>query len=218
MTSVHVRVQSAPGRPAALERLLRSLDCPAEVVVDNSSPPNPWSGYQKCLSDLPDCTHLAIIQDDTVACRNFHQAAARVAEAHPDAIVCLFLGGLPRRTSRRAQEAAARDRSTCLLHPSDFLPVVATMWPRDAAAQFLQWARENPLKLGHPNPRSDDAVAGRWMRFNRPKVICTVPSLVEHPDDMPSTIGKRASAGANKARVAAMWIGDRDPLEIDWNR
>jgi hypothetical protein len=86
-------------------------------------------------------------------------------------------------------------------------PLALAQRPVTLSHPHAGWAEENPLRLGHRDPRSDDAVGGRWMRYERPKVVCTVPSLVQHPDDVPSTIGRKASNGMNKGRVAAFWIG-----------
>jgi hypothetical protein len=169
------------------------------------------------LTDLPSAaTHVAVLQDDAVACHNLVPALHRIAESRPDDVVCLFLGGLPRRTAAKARELCAKGHRYVDVHGADFVPVVATMWPTPVAQSFLNWCDENPLRLGHRDPRSDDAVAGRWMRYTRHKVVCTIPSLVQHPDDVPSTIGKRAGAGADRNRVALHWIGDSDPLELQW--
>lgn len=218
MTAVQIRVQHAPGREAALDRLLASLGVPAVIVTDHGGgTPSPWRGYKACLSNIPDkFSHILIAQDDTIACRNLAAALPLVADAHPDKVICLFLGGAPRRTAALARKAHAASQHFTRLHPNDFLPVVATMWPREKAEHFLTWAEENPMKLGHREPRSDDAVAGRWMKFNREQVVCTVPSLVQHPDDHPSTIGRKHSAGADSQRVAALWDPEFDPLAVDW--
>ena len=218
MTAVQIRIQHAPGREATLNRLLASLGVPAVIFTDRGGgTPSPWRGYKACLASIPDkFTHIAILQDDTIACRNLAAALPLVADAHPDKVICLFLGGAPRRTATLAHRAHAQGLHFTRLHPNDFLPVVATMWPREKAESLLTWAEENPLKLGHREPRSDDAVAGRWMKFNREQVVCTVPSLVQHPDDHPSTIGRRHSAGADSQRVAALWDPDFDPLSVDW--
>lgn len=220
MTRVHVRVQHAPGREQPLARLLASLQTPAVVVADRGGGhPSPWRGYQQCLADLPaDATHVVVLQDDTIACRNFPPAVERIAAEWPDHVVCLFLGGAPRRTASLARRAQANGRSYCRLHPNDFVPVVATMWPVQKAESLLSWTCDNPARLGHVDPRSDDAVAGRWMRYNREQVVCTVPSLVQHPDDVPSTIGRKHRAGEDVNRVAALWIGADDPLALDWSR
>ncbi len=212
--NVHLRVQHAPGRNGPLERLLASLGRPAVIVTDSV---HPWSGYRKCLSDLPpDATHVAVLQDDTVAAPGLVDALPEVAAAHPDNVICLFLGGYPRRTAALAARAAQQGKRFCRVHPNDLLPVVATMWPRAKAEHLLAWAKENPLKLGHRDPKSDDAVTTRWMRLNHETAYCTVPSLVQHPDDVPSTIGRRARAGEDRNRVAAVWDPEFDAREVTW--
>ena len=218
MTCVQIRVQNSPGREQPLNRLLASLAVPAVIITDRGGQPaSPWRGYKACLADIPDWySHILIVQDDAVACRNLAAALPLVADAHPGKVVCLFLGGAPRRTAILAQRARAQRLNFTRLHPNDFLPVVATMWPREKAEHLLTWATDNPQKLGHRDPRSDDAVAGRWMKFNREQVVCTVPSLVQHPDDHPSTIGRPHRSGLNKQRVAAIWDDDFDAMSVDW--
>ena len=211
--SVAARVQYHPARAALLPRLLESLaPLPTEVITDPDPDGrrNPWRCYQACLADPPDCTHLLILQDDVVVCRNFPAAVERIADANPDIPVSLFLGGRQFQTVRDARNSRG---PYVLLRPHDPLPVVATLWPRQLAVDFLTWAQANPMATGRRDPRSDDAVAGVWKSRTRTSVLCTVPSLVEHPDIEPSLI--RAKAGG---RTAARFIGDRDPLDVDWSQ
>jgi hypothetical protein len=93
---------------------------------------------------------------------------------------------------------------------------VAVLWPAPLTRAFLDWSRTNKVP-GMPRPRSDDAVFGAWARMTRNSVLCTVPSLVQHPDDLQSTVGLRARNGNDKGRVAVSYIGDGDPLELDWS-
>ena len=97
------------------------------------------------------------------------------------------------------------------------MPVVAVLWPRNKAEHLLEWSKTAKLP-GMPNPRSDDAVAGSWQRFTKQKVLCCLPSLVEHPDDVDSHVRRQPGHGKDKGRVALFYIGDRDPLEIDWKQ
>lgn len=94
------------------------------------------------------------------------------------------------------------------------MPVVAVLWPREKALGLHQWTSGDVRLPGIPHPRSDDAVAGYWMRMTRQEVLVTIPSLVEHPDDVPSVKGGTQRAG--KGRNAFLFIGDADPLEITW--
>lgn len=186
---------------------------------------NPWRGYKQCLEAPFDGTHVAILQDDVIPCRNFVPALDLIAEANPDNPVCLFTPGLPLRSTPALSKARGKRQSYCDLHTHDLLPVVAVLWPREKTHEVLTWAAEHPLRLpGGPEARSDDACCGRWMRYTRQRVRATIPSLVQHPDDVPSTVPrretrmqKRVSNGKDRGRVAWYWIGNADPLAIDWS-
>lgn len=143
-------------------------------------------------------------------------ALSQIAAANPDTPVALFLSKAPRRTFHRA--AYALGRATYVdVHPQDLVHVVGLLWPVKRAVEFLAWVDENPRRLRGAVFQSDDATVTRWMRTTGIRFRCTVPSLVEHPDDFPSVAnGQRARAGADSGRVAALWIGDDDPLALRW--
>lgn len=189
---------------------------PVEVIEHSSDPPSPWAGYQRCLTDIPDCSHLLVIQDDAAPVRNFTAAVRQIAEANPDVPVCLFLARLPRDASTLAVRAMKQNRRYVELSWRSFLPVVAVLWPRSKAEEFRTWAEENPGLPAQREPRSDDAVAGFWKMRTRQTVRCTVPSIVQHPDMEPSLIGRRRSWGQDSGRVA-MLLAD-DALEYDWSQ
>jgi hypothetical protein len=189
---------------------------PIEVVEHASDPPSPWAGYLRCLEDIPDCSHLLIVQDDAAPVRNFTAAVRQIAAANPDAPVCLFLARLPRDASTLAARAMKTGRQRYVDLPwRSFLPVVAVLWPRHKAEEFRSWAESNPGLPGQREPRSDDAMAGRWKTLTRARVRVTVPSIVQHPDMEPSLIGRRRSWGQDSGRVA-MFLAD-DALEYDWS-
>lgn len=181
---------------------------PVEIVETDFDPPNPWRGYLECLNaPPPDATHLLIVQDDTIACRNLTPALRRIVElpeaAHP---ICLYLGSLPMRTRGEALRAAKRGERFVDVHHGDFMPVVAVLWPVEKARGFFEWGT-HPDRLRQKNgrifeERSDDAMGGRWMRNCRERVVATIPSLIEHPDDVISTIAR-----TNAGRTALFWHG-----------
>ena len=62
---IWARVQAHPSRRDLLPDLLARLKpLPVEVMFHESVPPDPWAGYRACLKNIPDCTHLLIVQDD----------------------------------------------------------------------------------------------------------------------------------------------------------
>lgn len=178
--------------------------------------PSPWRTYRECLYAPPgDATHLLVLQDDVIPCRNLVTACARIAEVVPSSPVAVYLGGHPVRTARNAARALTLGKTFVQVIPTDFVPVVALLWPVEVAQAFLDWCGENRLP-GDPNPRSDDAVVGKWARNTKHPVYATVPSLVQHPDEEPSLI-RKARHGRSVFRKAFSWIGEEsDPLEIQW--
>jgi hypothetical protein len=185
--------------------------------------PNPWRGYRRCLENLGDASHVVVLQDDTLACRNFAQAVEQIVAARPSTLTSLFVGGLRNFNTRVFMRALTARRSWVQLYPMQtacVIHVCALVWPAPLAREFLDWTTTNAVRLpGHRGvPKSDDAVVSYWAKMTRQEVWATVPSLVEHPDDQPVVAGHRKRAdGADKGRVAVRWIGsDADPLEIDW--
>ncbi len=215
--AIHVRIQHHPARASLIPPLVAALGVDAEVVSDPDPEdrfPSPWRTYRECLAGPPpDVSHLLVLQDDATPCRNLVAACGLIAREVP---VCLFLGGAPVRTAMEASRALRRGQRFVPVYAADWVPVVAILWPVEAASRFLQWCSENRLP-GDPRPRSDDAVVGRWARTEREEVIATVPSLVQHSDVELSLIGRRARAGRSPWRVAHLWIGDEDPLDIRWD-
>lgn len=212
------RVQHAEGRDEPLHRLLAQMPAETTIINDHEiDDPNPWRNYKRCLSDLPsDATHVLVIQDDAVVCRNFREAVARVVAARPDTVISLFVGGLRNRTQREFLRALKADYRWVPIHFRDIHHVVALVWPISLAVEFLAWAETARLPGHRITPRSDDAIIGTWARLTHHQVWACVPSLVEHPDDVPSTVGLRAAAGQDRGRVALAWIGEGDPLSLDW--
>lgn len=194
-----------------------------EVSIHSSDPPSPWTGYklalQRGLEDPTNPTHVLVLQEDVLICRNFPLAVEQIAKAKTDQPVALFLSWLPPRLAKDARLAARKNQRYIQAAPANFCPVVAVLWPVEAAARFLDWASRAKLP-GHPDRvHSDDAVLGDWIKRMREVVWITVPSLVQHPDMVPSVKGRNNIGwGKDKNRVALNWIGpDRDPLELDWS-
>jgi hypothetical protein len=204
-----VRVQAHPSRrTTSLPRLLERLEgLTVEVMEHQADPANPWDGYRRCLEDTGGHDHVLVIQDDAIPCRNLVGALNLLARPVP---VCLFLPNMPMRTRRYARNAIIAGERWVELQRTDWLPVVAVLWPTDKIRQFLRWFDAQPRRR-RPD-MSDDAVCGRWMRATGQKVLATLPSLVEHPDDQPSTWKSR-----RHPRHALWFIGDDvDPLGVEW--
>lgn len=126
----------------------------------------------------------------------------------------LFLAWLPRKTSLFATKAMKAGERYCDMFIRDFCPVVALLWPRHKAEEFMHWAKTARKIPGGEGARSDDAVVGRWMLTAKQRVRVTVPSLVQHPDLEPSLIGRKPAWGKDRGRVALFFA--EDGLEYEW--
>lgn len=203
---IHVRVQHHPGRAHLLPRLLHHLiPLPSVTVVEHSSdPPDPWAGYKLCLTDLPDCSHVLVIQDDALPCEGFSEAVESICSRHSERPVCLWMGAIPAATAGRAKRLKQEVRYIPL-GPANFVPLVAVLWPRQAAEEFREWAEASPYKL----TRADDGNVARWAKQTRQEFMVTVPSIVEHDDFTPTVKGGRAETqGRDRTRVALLLADD----------
>lgn len=209
---VVARVQAHPSRHALHSALLEALQpLPSEIILHSSEPPDPWAGYKLCLSDLPECSHVLIIQDDAQPCPNFSQAIYKVAESNPHNPVCLFLGSVPASTAGKARQIlkSGKSRYVPLLN-APFMPLVAVLWPRAKAQEFLHWSNGSSRIT-----RADDGNAARWMIRTKQQILVTVPSLVEHNDFVSSVKGGRDHKPGAESWRRALFLAE-DGLNYEW--
>ncbi len=209
---VAFRIQHHPSRAHLLSELLSAL--PDAVVVPDEV--SPHSGYLKCLADLPPAvTHVCVLQDDVLLARNFAQTVERVVEARPENVVSLFVGGLPGPSRTDFYRAIQEGRRFSPVNSTRICHVVALVWPRALAENFLAWSDENKVP-GPVPPKSDDAAVCWWSLRTGNQILATVPCLVEHPDLESVVNPRRAKAGRDKGRTAIHFAGENDPLSYCW--
>jgi hypothetical protein len=201
-------VQHDPRRAHLLPSLLPRLPKGATVVHDpGASDPqrSPWRCYRACLQTFsPAATHLLIVQDDVLVCRDFPDALAAVIAARPDVPVALFVPGVMP-NSRRVLDACWAGDRWAELDVLTWAPVVAVVWPRGHVGRLLEFAAAKDYP---PSRFGDDSIVGDYAREQAVTIWATVPSLVEHPDTEASLVGTVAMGGANPQRVAACWLGE----------
>ena len=119
----------------------------------------------------------------------------------------------PLRIARQAirEAKAGRVYFDARFRINEFCPVVGLLWPTRKAAEFLSWVEESPRKLGHPNPRSDDSVVGKWCAHTHQTIRFTIPSLVQHLGDVPSVKGGPTPA----SKMRAIWFA-KDGSSYEW--
>ncbi len=161
--------------------------------------------YLACLQAFPPwASHLLVVQDDVRPGEQFRQRAENAVGEHPDDLVALFLAGAPHRSAQAARRAYRQGERWIRMDSHDWTPTVALTWPRARRDAFLQFVGDHPeiVRVG------DDNVVGQFVRSTGIPVWAAVPSLVEHPDIEASLIGRKAGAGRNKMRVAAVFAGE----------
>ncbi len=181
-----------------------------QLMLHESDPPDPWSGYRACLSDIPDgFSHVVVAQDDCIPAPGFSYAVERISHRHPDDPVCLFMGSLPASTASRARRAKPHVRYVPYTQ-SSFMPLACVLWPTHVARSFLQWTTS-----ARGITRSDDANAARWYRATRTQVWVTVPSIVQHDDGQPSVKGGRDHVPWAESWRQALFLAE-DASVYDW--
>jgi hypothetical protein len=148
-----------------------------------------------------------VIQDDALVCRNFAGAVDAISYSNPDVPVVLFLGGFPQGTAGNFRKALMRKERYIWLMRSPIVPLVAVLWPKAKAQEFLDWEGKTT--------RADDGNAGRWHKETNQQIRVCVPSLVEHPDMVPSVKGgQKAHWGRDRMRVAVSFA--ENGLMYEW--
>jgi hypothetical protein len=216
-TRLSVAIQTHPKRDE-MARALQALLPESELVVDPDPTAyrSPWRTYREALARTPaDATHRLVIQDDTEPCQNFLPALDLVIAARPSHPIVLFVSGLHKPAVAALMRACDRDEPFAVVPASVvWIPAVAVVWPAEMIAPILAWtdAQHYPVKFS-----ADDEILGRACRSLGYEVLCTVPSLVEHPDEVESLTGlHRAKRGHDPNRLAWCMI-DGDPLDVRWD-
>jgi hypothetical protein len=215
--TVELLVQHHPSRAARAAQLVKALG--GGTLVPDPEPDgirSAWRTYRACLEYPTTASHIAILQDDTMPLvPRLPELLPRLAS--PSQITSLFVAAVPIRAARAVHAASDRGECWADLPRGDWTPAIALIWPRHLAERFVAWIDDRPkLRL-----RSDDGLIGAWLKDDRsvPLVRCSVPNLVEHPDDVASIAGKKTTprAGQNPRRVSTcLPVAGCDPHAVDW--
>lgn len=226
--NVAIRVQSHPKRE---EMALALAEATGGIAVFDPEPvgarTSPWRTYRHCLETLPgfasgfmaagSATHVWVVQEDAVLCRGFLPAFHAAVAARPDRVIAFFISGQPPEHSQRVLEACARDEPWAELDYMRWLSAVATCWPVRCIHPMLRFVDSQKWPESFT---ADDEIIRRYLRAANEVPLATVPSLVQHPDLVPSLIGRRDRQGNDPGRVAACFADNAgcDVTAIDWTR
>lgn len=200
-------VMAHPIRAKQARRLAATIN--AGLVLDPRPAGKP-SAYRTSLAawSMPTRrTHRILIQDDAVLCPGFVKTARRILQARPDSLVAFYVGSAHPGgyTYQRSARRCARYSDLPVDH---FVPTVALAMPMRLARQYTEWAA---VHIAADYPWDDEAL--RQWRQDDPSIpaIATIPCLVQHDSTISSVMQHM-----HGVRQAACWIGQVDPLSLDW--
>lgn len=202
LDKLSTRVQHHPSRASLLDALLTRLDgLDPEVIPDpGGRQRSTWRTHRACLESLPDdASHLLVLQDDAWPCDNFAASVRAAIAEKPERIICLFMSGASI-LNRRMNIARKAGERWMEFPQTTYIPLVAVVYPAEVARQIPAFADKKKI----PVSRVDDAVVGMFCRAHRLTATVTVPSLVQHRDDIDSAMGYPSGHG-HAHRVAAWY-------------
>ena len=215
--NVSVAIQAHPSRTEMAEALAARLD--AEIVYDPdpAAGRSPWRTYRHALELTPaDATHRLIVQEDTDPHPQFPQAAPAAVAAHPSRLIAFFVPGSLQQHCWSMLAACRRDEPWAVLPNDRWCQTVALCWPVALIQPIFDFVDRQNWDLRRFY--ADDEIVGRYLHDSGDRALATVPSLVEHPDLVPSILSsRRPMGGDDPSRVAfCPPPEDCDVASIDW--
>lgn len=176
------------------------------VVEDNI---NSVSGMKKCFANLENHSHMMVIQDDVLPCKDLVATARELVKIRPNNFISLFSA------YDVTGEALRAGRHWGILDRAWGLPCY--IMPAKLVTQYLDFDA-----LIKDDIVADDVRISMFLEYVNEPVYVTAPSLVEHLAFTNTTLsdsGKVGIENALKFRVAKNYIGfEKSGLSIDWTR
>lgn len=142
-----------------------------------------------------------VIQDDAILCDRFgHVLPAVLAAADTRGAdgVSLYMGVHSTQSCQEMINQHAAGESFSWLHPADWVPTVGLALRTRLAATLA--AYQVP-----PHAIADDEVTGRCARDNHWRILQTIPSVIQHDDEAPSTLHGHRVRQHGSSRTAAFY-------------
>lgn len=199
---IAVAIQHVESRAHLLPRLYEALGAPPlplpgewaafGVVTGDEAKRDPWTTYMDCLSfaeicaDGADATHLVIVQDDALLVPSFYERLLDHVAERPLDVLCCYVPNQPAYMARVVHQAFSAGRRFADLPGGMFVPLVCTCWPVATAADCLIWEEGQATARQR---RCDDAQVARYLARRKQFAVGIVPSLADHDELTPSTLG-----------------------------
>lgn len=168
-----------------------------------------WTDAKKVLTSYSKkTTHLLVLQDDVLPCKNFISAAEKLISLLPEEPISLFSN------SSAVETALLKNKSWVKL--KTWFMAQGYIMPTSIIPDLIKWVDEKVK----PTTRFDDERFAMYFFYHEHLVYATVPSLVEHLGWNSTLLRNYKNYEFQKRRdlrMATVFIGlDKDPLNIDW--
>ncbi len=180
-----VLVQAHPSRRRHADRLAQQLVGTVIADPDPDAGPHPWRSYAECIRAAPVGRHVLIIQDDAEPHPDLPLIVDRIIARHPDRLIALYHGRHPQANAIRLMLARDRGLAYAEMRAGRYVPSVALLWPPACMSRAKRWLPKRVVA-------ADDEMISRLLTQHgryEDRYLATVPSLVEHPDVLPSLMG-----------------------------
>lgn len=172
-------------------------------ISDDIDKKNIWWNCKQAWSQVPDnSTHHLVLQDDMMPCKNFIPTLYEIIRLNPDKIIHIF-------ASNKAVMDALDQGKRWYTTP-DGSWGGSVILPRKHFG-WCQWADEH---FNDFSPICDDTRMDYYAICNQELIWSVAPSLIEHIGYDKSLIGNAPMSW----RLSRKYIGDEDPLDIDWSK
>ena len=204
-----IRIQATNKRQRWVDTLLYLLnDRRAKAIFDNRL--QLWNGAKTTLLSYNKThTHMLVLQDDVLPCKDFIKTVEKIIEILPDQPITLF--------SNKEAILEAKNRGINWVKLRKWLMAQTYIMPISIIEDFLIWEARH-IK---PEIYYDDNRWAMYFFYHKKRVWATAPSLVEH-------LGWNNTSLRNytpsfifepRNRMAKWFIGfENSGLSIDWSK
>ncbi len=209
-----VRIQHVPERKRWADYLHQMLSesetYPLQIKTVEDDKHELWSGAKKTLQSFgPRDTHVLVLQDDVLPCRDLIPAAEKIMELLPNSPVTMFSPG--------DWQAVAKIKNLNWATLKVWRMAQCYLVPVGLIKDFLEWSEK------HINPKIyfDDDRWAMYLFANEILTYATNPSLVEHLGWNQSTLTgyQPGHVFETRNRIAKNFIGfENSALDIDWSK
>lgn len=201
MNQLSVCIMAVPSRKREVEELLKMIDYPVQISWDMRYQGVWYNAKKSYLNITPGSTHQLVLQDDVMVCKDFIPTVQKIIDLLPEEVISLY-------TPRSAALDLLKKDKHWLVWNTVGAP--ALIIPVPLIYRWMRWSEAftDPTHVG------EDSRLDLYMLAIGKKAWYPIPSIVQHREDLKSTIGNSFAKG----RKSSVFLGTQQSgLSIDWS-